>query len=104
MWSAHPPHLSGSPSAGAIAGKVRDAPAGTTVITSVTGIGPLAVLKNVKAFATAAEYLKESHTLTAVPQFVDLPAGEETRTGVRMQITAVPIPGGVVSKAPPKKA
>ena len=70
----------------------------------MTGIGPLAVLKGVKALVLAADYLKDTHTLTAVPLFVDIKVGSSERTAVRLEITATAIPGAVAAAAPPAKA
>lgn len=69
--------------AGAIAGKVRD---GATHL-AVTGIGPAAVLRMLKAAAIAAGYLAEGGVaITTLPRFVDVKVEEEDRTGVQLDI------------------
>ena len=57
---------------------------------SVTGIGPSAVLKAVKALALVADYVKDDKlTVSTVPRFVDMRLGEgadSERTAVRLLV------------------
>jgi stage V sporulation protein SpoVS len=91
--------------AGAIAGKLRDGCASVTV----TGIGPTAVLKGIKALALAEAYVRDTHTIACVPRFIDMRMGDADRTGVRFTVFATPHAGaaggggGVSSSGGPKK-
>ena len=70
--------------AGAIAGTIRDGAASVTT----SGIGPLSVLKAVKALSLASTYLADTHAIACAPRFVDMKMGDAERTGIRFVISA----------------
>jgi stage V sporulation protein SpoVS len=71
--------------AGAIAGKVRDG----TMHLGITGIGPAAVLRMLKAAAIASSYLTESGLrITVSPAFVGVSVDGQDRTGVLLHVYA----------------
>ncbi len=81
------PHLL----AGAIASRIRE---GAKHL-SVTSVGPMAALRNVKAFCIAKQYVAEDgYDFVLVPFFVHVSVGDEERTGIRLD--------AFVTKSPPK--
>jgi stage V sporulation protein SpoVS len=67
--------------AGAIANRIRE---GAKHL-SVTSVGPMAALRNIKAYCIAKTYLEEAgYDFYLVPFFVQVSVGEEDRTGIRL--------------------